>query len=257
MDNTISHHFSTLGNSLYNLAINKQSSFDEIITEIKKNCVFNNENKSFSKFACFEGDRCSGKDTIIKIIAEYFADNMVYVAPRKVNNKAWCALQSLKQDCYFSMDNPFLSCLLWYSDLSFRLHEWSLLNCNRYSLINRYYYSIDICINSIFCNIHHYEKKKLSLLQKQLKLLFPKPDITIVLDVSYDVECNRLKCFRNVVPTDNEKKIMKRNLNQFKEIRGNDVVHVNADLDLDTVFYMIICSLQKKINNKDERYYEK
>lgn len=234
-------YYQLLANKLYELSQGCTCNIQEILNTIKR---FNSSKVYLSNnFICFEGERCSGKDTLISIASKYYNTTDSVIKKRVVDNKSWRILNNLKKDCYFYIDDPIKSCLLWFSDLAFRMYDWRI-NDN-ICFVNRYYYSVKSCIYSNYNFLNNNQFNQLELLLENMVGLFPKPKLVIVLDISIDTELKRLKEQRNRILSNTELITAKLNIEQFHNLVGDNIFHIDANRSLRDVFKLFIDIIEK------------
>ena len=245
MNNYIEIYYN-LGLRLYNLAIDYEIgkiSIDEILENFKK--IFKIEQIGYgSNVIVFEGERCSGKDTIISALSKKNVQK-ICVLKRVVDNLAWQALNYRKQNCYFKMECAVMSVLLWLSDLSFRISSWIPLTYEaEYCLVNRYTLSLLSCILSTYEDV--LEKEKIYLISKLLQIgisVFPKASKTIILDTDINTILYRMKNGRNRAFSESEFQIAQRNLKRFYSHINTGYYHVNANQNIEMVLNDVIVLL--------------
>lgn len=176
--------------------------------------------------------------------SNYFIISNDLIKKRAVDNKAWKMLNLLKQNCYFYIGDSIKSCLLWFSDLAFRMYAWNITN-DDISLVNRYYFSIKSCIISNYLILNSEKLNDLKVLIENIIRLFPNPKFVFVLDISIDIELKRLNNYRNKVLSDSEVMIAKLNSEQFYNLNDNNVYHLNSNMNIKEVFNEFVDIIEK------------
>lgn len=194
----------------------------------------------------FEGERCSGKDTLIERICQ--KNDGVTSLPRVSDNAAWQRLCIMKKNCYFSVDDYISGVLLWFSDLSYRLTQWLKYSPLQPILINRYIDSLVIIQNSLLKREETDIAVK-SYLLKTLEKMFPRPSVTFVLDIDIETLLLRMKNCRNRLLSKDEISIANDNLAAFRSLNSKEHIHINACMPIDLVTNAVLAYI-----HADERW---
>ena len=204
---------------------------------------------SLTNALVFEGERCSGKDTIIDRISQVNASCIPM--PRLSDNAAWQRLCSMKKNCYFAVDDYIVGNLLWFSDLSHRLSQWLKVNSTQTILINRYIDSLVIIQNSLL----RYEQKAITSKAHILAMLakmFPRPPLTFVLNIDLSTLLSRMNNSRNRTLSECEIAIAHDNILAFRNLSTKGHIHIDACMPIDIVANTVleyICANERRVSN--------
>lgn len=215
--------------NLSNQPLSDQSSI--IIDALRNFIVFNRIEILDCNIIVLEGERCSGKDTTIEYLKNQGNLHNVFFAPRKTNNTAWQFLNNYKKDCYFYLGDIVQSILLWFADISYRISDYLIASGSKPTIfINRYVYSVLICIcSNYFETLRHEYKEIIITLISKIFNLFPIANLVFSLNTSNEILKKRLKNTRKHFLTYEESQKMANNIKLFKLLTGKNIFHIKIN----------------------------
>lgn len=215
--------------NLNNKSLGEQSGI--IIDSLRNFIVFNRIEILDCSIIVLEGERCSGKDTTIEYLKNQENLHNVFFAPRKTNNAAWQLLNNYKKDCYFYLGDIMQSILLWFADLSYRISDYLIASGSKPTIfINRYVYSVLICIcSNYFETLKHEHKEIIITLISKLFNLFPIANFVFSLNSSNEILKKRLKNTRKHFLTYEESQKMANNIKLFQLLKGKNIFHIKIN----------------------------
>ncbi len=187
--------------------------------------------------AVFEGERCVGKDTVISCLREKGVLKDVCILDRKVDNPSWRLLNEKKRNCYFKLGDPIESVLLWISDLCYRMSVWHPSLCSaKYAVINRYTLSLEFCILSNYeKSIPDWQYGIVTELLRKGMMIFPKPDLTFLLEARLGTIQSRMLSGRKREFTEEEIGVTLMNIDRFHAYDDDTCCHIETDRKLEYV----------------------
>ena len=202
-----------------------------------------------NRIVSIEGERCSGKDTLINNLknSRVLMDS-IYFAPRLVENIAWRKLNELKKNCYFNIGNNLAEIILWFSDLAFKMAGWLQKSGGRTILLNRYIHSAIVCSLGRLRKSDTYELLRNIEVLVILSYFFTMPDKTIMFKIDIEELENRMKISRNRELSKEEKDICENNILWFDSLVSNHIIRVDS-LESEEDILKIVEDKIKDLNN--------
>jgi len=197
-------------------------------------------------FICFEGERGSGKDTLISLLIHNYRQQFVFI-PRLSDNPAWQEMKILKKNMYFLTDNILAGIVLVGADLIYRLLQvQKFYPNNKPYILNRYIHSFVVINSSLLTHYNVCDRGSAFDLLFLITKPLPVDSLTFYLDASQEVLLERFweKKKRNL--TDAEKTIMKLNLSSFRKFVTYNYIKINTEQTLISAFDKITSILSQK-----------